>query len=97
MEEKHHVKAFHEKLNVLVKENIKKDFLQGLKEKPHKTLKLMTLIPNQHLVKGMGETNLYLHFQHRERLHKERLQIRHVEHVFHVGKWSKDDCNLHEI
>jgi hypothetical protein len=32
MEEKHHVRAFHERLNVLVKENIKKDFLQGLRE-----------------------------------------------------------------
>jgi hypothetical protein len=60
MEEKHHVKAFHERLNVLVKENIKKKFLQGLKEKPHKTLKKMTLIPNQQLVKWMGETNLDL-------------------------------------
>jgi hypothetical protein len=60
MEEKHHIRAFHERLNVLVKENIKKGFLQGLKEKAHKTLKLMTLIPNQHLVKWMGETNLDL-------------------------------------
>jgi hypothetical protein len=30
-------------------------------------------------------------------LHKERLPIGHVEHVFHTWKWSKDDCNLHEI
>jgi hypothetical protein len=60
MEEKHHVRAFHERLNVLVKENIKKGFLQGFKEKAHKTLKLMTSIPNQHLVKWMGETNLNL-------------------------------------
>jgi hypothetical protein len=60
MEEKHHVRAFHERLNALEKKNIKKDFLQGLKEKAHKTLKLMTLIPYQDLVKWMGETILDL-------------------------------------
>jgi hypothetical protein len=73
---------------MLLKRKISKRTSTRLKREGTQDIEVNDLDSLSRLGQVDGRNNsrpfFYLHFQHREKLHKERLPIRHVEHVFHT-------------